>query len=151
MSKIKSPSEKKALSLDLDRRNTYGENAKASRKNIPRGKQRSHQHERRAVGQILGGVQSGPDPDDVFAAEGAAKAAAQAKKLRAFKKEPDTPLGVVVERKLQEEERLVFPPSCRYADVSAGCALRRSEISCPRCAVEKVHALGVDPQRDRVA
>ena len=105
MSKIKSPSEKKALSLELDRRNTFGENAKASRKNIPRGKQRSHQHERRAVGQILGALPSGPDPDDVFAAEGASKAAAKARQLKAFKKEPDTPLRVIVERKLQKKKK----------------------------------------------
>ncbi len=105
MSKIKSPSEKKALSLELDRRNTYGENAKASRKNIPRGKQRSHQQERRAVGQILDSVASKPDPDDVLAAESAAQTAAGLQKARSFKKEPDTPLGVVVERKLQKKKK----------------------------------------------
>lgn len=38
----KSPQEKKRLSLKKDRRNTYGENDKASRKNIPRSKAKSH-------------------------------------------------------------------------------------------------------------
>ena len=39
----KSSRDKKELSLQRDRRNTYGENAKASRKSIPKAKQRSHQ------------------------------------------------------------------------------------------------------------
>jgi hypothetical protein len=49
MSSVKDPQEKKNLSLARDRRNTYGENAKASRKNIPASKQRSHQTERHAA------------------------------------------------------------------------------------------------------
>jgi hypothetical protein len=105
LSKIKSAPEKKALSLELDRRNTYGENAKASRKNIPRGKQRTHQQERRVVGQILGGIEATPDPDDVIAAELAAKIAARDRKLKGFKKTPDTALGVVVERKLAKKKK----------------------------------------------
>ena len=39
--KRKSPQEKKALSYAKDRRNTYGENDKSSRKNIPRNDSRS--------------------------------------------------------------------------------------------------------------
>ncbi|MET3912937.1 hypothetical protein ABID59_007311 [Bradyrhizobium sp. S3.3.6] len=53
MSKVKTPREKKQLSYANDRRNTYGENQKSSRKNIPRSKQLSHQDERRAVRQAL--------------------------------------------------------------------------------------------------
>ena len=49
MSRIKSPQDKKNASLERDRRNTYGENAKSSRKNIPQSKQLSHQAERRAT------------------------------------------------------------------------------------------------------
>ncbi|MGC2617441.1 MAG: hypothetical protein WA414_00280 [Acidobacteriaceae bacterium] len=49
MSRLKSPQEKKTASLDLDRRNAYGENAKASRKGIPRSKKRSHSAERQAA------------------------------------------------------------------------------------------------------
>jgi len=104
MSKVKSATEKKALSLELDRRNTYGANAKASRKNIPRAKQRAHQQERRAVGQLLDGLAFDPDQDDVLAAEGAAKTAARVQKMKGFKKEPDTPLGVIVERKLAKKK-----------------------------------------------
>jgi hypothetical protein len=42
MSTVKHPKEKKELSLERDRRNTYGENSKSSRKGIRRGKQRRH-------------------------------------------------------------------------------------------------------------
>ena len=105
MSRVKSPAEKKALSLELDRRNTYGENAKASRKNNPRGKRRAHQQERRVVGQILDGIERNPDPDDVLAAEGAAKVAARDRKLKGFKKEADAPLGDIVARKLTKKKQ----------------------------------------------
>jgi hypothetical protein len=106
LSKIKSAPEKKALSIELDRRNTYGENAKASRKNIPSRKQRAHQQERRAVGQILDAIDVSPDPDDVLAAEGAAKVTARARKLKSFKKKPDTPLGEVIERKAARKKNV---------------------------------------------
>jgi hypothetical protein len=53
MSKVKTPQQKKRLSYDHDRRNSYGENQKSSRKNIPKSKQRSHQEERRSVRQVL--------------------------------------------------------------------------------------------------
>jgi hypothetical protein len=39
MSKTKIPEEKKRLSLEKDRRNTFRENSKSSRKNIAKGKQ----------------------------------------------------------------------------------------------------------------
>src|SRR5271163_4841156 len=64
MSKLKSPQEKKAVSLKRDRRNTYGENPQASRKGIRRGKQRSHMGERRAVSKILGRVRERPEESD---------------------------------------------------------------------------------------
>ena len=53
MSKVKSPSEKKRLSLKKDRRNVYGECPASSRKNIRGGKQRGHMEVRRAVNEQL--------------------------------------------------------------------------------------------------
>jgi hypothetical protein len=53
VSTVKNPKEKKRLSLALDRRNRYGENSKASRKGIQRGKQLRHMDERRTVGEVL--------------------------------------------------------------------------------------------------
>jgi len=41
-------------SLERDRRNNYGENDKASRKNIPRSKARSHREVRRTAKQQAG-------------------------------------------------------------------------------------------------
>jgi len=49
----KSPQEKKRLSLRKDRRNTYGENSKASRKAIPRHKKAQRRAARRIEKQVL--------------------------------------------------------------------------------------------------
>lgn len=54
MSKEKSPQVKNEQSLKRDRRNTYGENSKSSRKNVARGKQTSEQRERNAVTERCG-------------------------------------------------------------------------------------------------
>jgi len=47
--KRRSPQEKKALSYAKDRRNTYGENQKSSRKNIPLSKAKGHRALRRGA------------------------------------------------------------------------------------------------------
>lgn len=99
MSTIKDPDEKKRLSLQRDRRNTYGENSKSSRKNIKRGKQRVHMDERRTVGQILGNLKGSIPDDEATAAELIAKTKATTKRREGFKKRPDTPLGIVLLRK----------------------------------------------------
>ena len=92
MSKVKSPDEKKRLSLVLDRRNAYRENDKASRKNIPRAKARSHRKERRAVEQVLADVPLKAEAHELI--ESLARTAMRSKKLKAFKKSPDKPLSV---------------------------------------------------------
>jgi len=51
MSKIKSPIEKKRLSLARDRRNVFGESPHAARKSIPKRKAMEHQRERHAANQ----------------------------------------------------------------------------------------------------
>lgn len=51
--RARSPQEKKALSYLRDRRNVYCENDKASRKNIPRAKARSHRAVRRTDAAAL--------------------------------------------------------------------------------------------------
>lgn len=102
MSKIKSAREKKALSLKRDRRNTFGENSKASRKAIPRRKQLSHMGERRAVSQILNHLREGAAESDATEADVLAKTTIVEKKRKAFKKRRDTALGLVVNKKLAE-------------------------------------------------
>jgi hypothetical protein len=100
VSTIKSAREKKALSLKRDRRNTFHENSKASRKAIPRRKQLSHMEERRSVAQILSHLREGAAEDDVSEADVLAKTTIAEKKRKAFKKHRDTTLGIVVEKKL---------------------------------------------------
>ena len=105
MSKLKVPIEKKTASLERDRRNTYGENAKSSRKNIPRSKQLSHQAERRAANQPLHTL-SGPIDDDVAVlAEVDSRTKAIAKHRVGFRKLPDTPLKTVLARKANKAQR----------------------------------------------
>ena len=99
MSTIKNPSQKKRLSLERDRRNTYGENSKSSRKNIAKAKQRQHMDERRSVTHILGQLKGQADDDVVSQAELEVKLAIADSRNRGFKKVPDKPLGIVLARK----------------------------------------------------
>jgi len=99
MSKIKSPVEKKKLSLNRDRRNVYGECPTSSRKSIAKGKQRQHREERRAVGTILGVLAKDLDEDAASAAELAVKVAVAESRSWGLKKVPDQPLKVVIARK----------------------------------------------------
>jgi hypothetical protein len=100
VSKVKSPKEKKALSLSRDRRNTFGENAKASRKNIRRGKQRSHMEERRSVGKILNRLRESSEESDAMEADALTRTSIIKSSHSAFKKSPDSPLGEVIKKKL---------------------------------------------------
>ena len=99
MSKTKSPQEKKMLSLELDRRNIYGENAKSSRKNIPKSKQLSHQSERRAGNTPLLAIKGVVDEDQALKAELESRDRLIGKKRVAFVKRPDRPLGEVRRKK----------------------------------------------------
>ena len=91
----KSPQDKKADSYAKDRRNTYGENDKSSRKNIPKSRALDHRRARRTATQPLmtaKGRVSEAHADDVHTA-------ATTKWIPTFKKSPDTPLGDVVASK----------------------------------------------------
>lgn len=96
MSKVKSPQAKKRLSLSRDRRNSFGENDKASRKLIPLGKARTRRAERRGVGQALAAAIDHLEPVE---AECKARELGALKSRQAFVKDPDQPLGVVLARK----------------------------------------------------
>jgi hypothetical protein len=101
VSKVKTPQDKKRLSYEHDRRNTYGENQKSSRKNIPRSKQLSHQDERRAVRQALIPAQGDVRDEVADEAQSDVLRTGRIKKLSAFRKSPDRPLGEVVARRLR--------------------------------------------------
>jgi HTH-type transcriptional regulator/antitoxin HigA len=98
-SRGKSPQVNKELSLQRDRRNTYGENAKSSRKNIPRSKQRSHQQMRYAANGPLQSIKGSVSEDFAIEVELKSRTNAIQKSRTQFKKHPDKPLGQVLERK----------------------------------------------------
>jgi hypothetical protein len=104
VSKVKTPQEKKRLSYEQDRRNTYGENQKSSRKNIPRSKQLSHQDERRAVRQALIAAQADVADQVADEAQSQALRKGRVKRLKAFRKSPDSPLGEVIKRRLRRRD-----------------------------------------------
>jgi hypothetical protein len=104
MSKVKSPDEKKRLSLALDRRNAYRENDKSSRKNIPRAKAGSHRSERRAVEQVLADVPLKAEAHELV--ESLARTTVRIKKLKAFKKSPDEPLSAHIASRSTRRSRL---------------------------------------------
>jgi hypothetical protein len=99
MSAVKDQTEKKRLSIELDRRNTYGENDKAGRKSIPRAKQRQHKNERRSAAQALKPVSGNISEDEIVGAELLAKVKVTVSKRKGFKKKPDEPLGVVLAKR----------------------------------------------------
>lgn len=101
----RTPQEKKQHSLAHDRRNTYGENDKSTRKSIPRSRQRGQMQLRRGINQALQPI--GPMTDEVAQDVAADVAEIEAvKRLRRFKKSPDTPLGQVLQLR---RERKVIP------------------------------------------
>jgi hypothetical protein len=99
VSTVKNPTEKKRLSLELDRRNTYGENSKSSRKAIPKGKQREHMDVRRSAGEVLRRLKGNVPEDGLDNAELLVKSRVALSKRREFKKSPDKPLRVVLAKK----------------------------------------------------
>jgi hypothetical protein len=93
--KNKSPQQKKSESYAKDRRSTYGNNAKAARKAIPKRRQQRSQAERRLARQELAGPEAAADDTRVDSM----LARVRLKRLKAWKKQPDVPLGEVLERK----------------------------------------------------
>ena len=87
--KVRSPQEKKGLSYERDRRNTYGENSKSSRKNIPRSKALDIRRKRHETKQALYSVLQARSQDQQVTAE----LAVLAVKPRRWEKQPDAPLG----------------------------------------------------------
>jgi hypothetical protein len=92
----RTPQEKKTLSLSKDRRNTYGENSKSSRKNIPLSKALAQRQVRHKANQELDAIASRDDERVDVTESTLSKARAQKPK---WKKVPDEPLSVVLMRK----------------------------------------------------
>jgi hypothetical protein len=98
----RSPQEKKALSYVKDRRNSYGENDKSSRKSIRNGKRRAVRTNRRLAQQSL---QAATGPADLDLAEDA-ELRARARAPRRFDKCSDRPLGEMLEFRLTHRAKL---------------------------------------------
>jgi hypothetical protein len=92
MSSVKNPADKKLLSLKHDRRNAYGENAKASRRLIPLRKQQSSQAARAAVAQVPQKQNGLVENLDLEKAESLVTTSTIKSKRDRFKKRPDASL-----------------------------------------------------------
>lgn len=108
----KTPQQKKRLTLKKDRRNTYGENAKSSRKNIPKSKTLSHRKVRSVAQQQLMRL----DPARELEAETIESTIATPRLQKGkWQKSPDTPLGQVVSGKLKTRTATVGAKKKRRA------------------------------------
>ncbi|MCC6740248.1 MAG: hypothetical protein IT452_14475 [Planctomycetia bacterium] len=96
MSRVKLPREKKRLQLERDRRNVYGENSKASRKNIPLAKARTHREERMKAREALAGTAGVPEEDRLIQLQKVAETRTKQARRHGFRKDPDRPLGKVL-------------------------------------------------------
>jgi|SRR5690348_8474143 len=120
MSRVKNPREKKRLSLDRDRRNVYGENAKASRKNIPRSKQLSNMRIRHAAAQALAQIKGAADDSVASEAEALAKARTIALRKAGFRKVPDQPIRNVIDRQGRDWRRRAVVNALKAAEIPLG-------------------------------
>jgi hypothetical protein len=93
---MKTPQEKKRLSYSKDRRNSYGENSKASRKGIPLAKARANRAECHLQDHLLSGALK-VDGDEHFAA---VENSVRSTEPRQWRKSADMPLGQVLARRL---------------------------------------------------
>ena len=95
------PQQKKQLSYAKDRRNTYGENNKSSRKNIPLSKALDIRSERHAQNSALAQAIAAKDVNQLDEVENSVRST----KPRQWRKWPDKSLGEVLARKnLRSEE-----------------------------------------------
>lgn len=93
---MKTPQEKKSLSYQKDRRNTYGENSKASRKNIPLSKALAIRAERHSQDHMLMGTLKANDDEQLVLIENSVRST----KPRQWRKSADKPLGEALARRL---------------------------------------------------
>lgn len=99
--KRKTPQEKKALSYANDRRNTYGESDKGSRKSIRLNKIFPNRAYRKNVNNIL---QESVGEVDLEKAE-VVETKVKETKRKKWKKYPDQPLGEIIKQQLEIGEK----------------------------------------------
>ena len=98
MSKVKNPQEKKKLSYAKDRRNSYGESDKGSRKSIPRSKRVNARSERAKQQKLKVLIGNNVDTDRAMAVESDYLSSVKLRHLQGFKKYPDTTLMEFIKR-----------------------------------------------------
>lgn len=94
------PQEKKALSYERDRRNTYGEAPHAARKGIPLSRAKRSRNIRRSQNQTLHDAPLLTNRDDLELME----SQLHHRPLNNWKKNPDRPLGEVLAKKMRDRE-----------------------------------------------
>ncbi|GAA2223757.1 hypothetical protein GCM10010413_16450 [Promicromonospora sukumoe] len=99
MPRRRTPQEKKQLSLLNDRRNNYGENSKASRKNIPRNKAFVNRANRHADRQALVIALGSHDAEQGERAD----LTVRGRRRRVWRKWPDISLGQVLAGRSEHE------------------------------------------------
>ncbi len=104
MSTLKTPRQKKRASLRRDCRYDYGNSPHAARKSVPRNRAIRLQQVRRGAKQRLAraGIEANaatPDAATLDALEHDARAYAQLKLRRGFRKSSDAPLGEILRRR----------------------------------------------------
>lgn len=97
----RTPQEKKRLSYAKDRRNSYGENDKASRKLIPRRKALENRGNRRKARQLSGNMNRMDDADADLAQN---SLLSDIERIGGWRKGADTPLGICVASQLRGRE-----------------------------------------------
>lgn len=102
MKKRRTPQDKKKLSYERDRRNTYGERGANSRFAIRASKDSIERSRRHSEKQTLRRSAIARTEDDLVSVEASVRSLPAAKKR--FHKSPDSPLGAVVQRKLDRRE-----------------------------------------------
>lgn len=113
----KTPQDKKALSYAKDRRNTYGENDKASRKAIPARKAGERRKVRRKANQALTVVER---LDDEAAAVVESSLKQDVERIGGWTKSPDEPLADYLQLQARRRSWRDLPPNRRPSDEPNG-------------------------------
>ncbi|WP_157359580.1 hypothetical protein [Caldimonas brevitalea] len=96
---MKTPQQKKRLSYAKDRRNSFGENSKASRKGVPLAKARANRSERHAQDHLLAQSRGVQTHEELAAVE----VQVRSTKPRQWRKSADVSLGEVLARRRQRQ------------------------------------------------
>jgi hypothetical protein len=129
------PQEKKRLSYLKDRRNTYGENDKSSRKNIRRNKQIVNRANRRLRRQEIAAAAGLAAPE----AQENVEIMATGRRPKRWHKWADDPLGVVLLRKLNRSVEMgIGNPAKTMAKIDR----IKSRLKCPPPAPWGTSAIG---------